>query len=264
MTGENEAVISVRDLVKVYGGDTRAVDGITFDVAPGELFGFLGPNGAGKTTTIRILATLLRASSGAARVAGFDVATHATEVRKRLGLVSHDLQHEYMDGVPLETAVVAGFAGSQALAGVPFQPTAEHLARARVVIHELGLAGLEERPFGTLSTGEQRRCLLARALVHRPDALILDEPTAGLDPQAAFSLLARIRRLIRKGTTIVLVTHHVNEIPPEVDRVVLLKDGRVIADGAKRELLTAERLGALYGVPVRIVESEGFFVALPG
>jgi iron complex transport system ATP-binding protein len=132
------------------------------------------------------------------------------------------------------------------------------------LIGDLGLADLAQRPFRSLSTGQQRRCLLARALVHRPAALILDEPTAGLDPAAAFSFLARIRRLLREGTTIVLVTHHVSEIPPEVERVVLLKAGRVVADGAKRELLTAERLGELYGVAVRVVESEGFFVALPG
>jgi iron complex transport system ATP-binding protein len=258
-------LVEIRDAV-VWRGGTRVFDGLNLTIEPARHTAVLGPNGAGKTTLLKLISRELYAESRdepAVRVMGQGLQV-VSELRRRLGLVSHDLQHEYLDGVPVETAVVSGFAGSQSLAGVPFEPGPEHIGRARELIGELGLADLAQRPFRSLSTGQQRRCLLARALVHRPAALILDEPTAGLDPAAAFSFLARIRRLLREGTTIVLVTHHVSEIPPEVERVVLLKAGRVVADGAKRELLTAERLGELYGVAVRVVESEGFFVALPG
>jgi iron complex transport system ATP-binding protein len=258
-------LIEIRDAV-VWRGGTRVFDGLDLILHAGQHAAILGPNGAGKTTLLKLISRELYPEAReepAVRVMGRGLQV-VGELRKRLGLVSHDLQHEYMDRVPLATAVVAGFAGSQSLAGVPFEPGPEHLARSREVIAEMGLEGLEDRPFRSLSTGQQRRCLLARALVHRPEALILDEPTAGLDPAGAFSFLARIRRLIREGTTIVLVTHHVNEIPPEIDRLVLLKAGRIVADGSKRQLLTAGRLADLYGVPVRVLESGGYFVALPG
>ncbi len=258
-------LIEIRDAV-VWRGGTRVFDGLDLTIRAGQHTAILGPNGAGKTTLLKLISRELypeARSEPAVRVMGQGLQV-VGELRKRLGLVSHDLQHEYMDGVPLATAVVAGFAASQSLAGVPFEPGPEHLARARDVIAELGLEGLEERPFRSLSTGQQRRCLLARALVHRPEALILDEPTAGLDPAAAFSFLGRVRRLLRTGTTIVLVTHHINEIPPEIERVVLLKAGRIVADGRKRDLLTPERLADLYGVAVRVLESGGYFVALPG
>lgn len=258
-------LLEIRDAV-VWRGDTRVFDGLDLVIDCGQHTAVLGPNGAGKTTLLKLVSRELYPEARdepAVRVLGRSLQV-VSDLRKRLGIVSHDLQHEYMDRVPLATAVLSGFAGSQGLAGVPFEPGPEHLERARQVIAELGLTGLEQRPFRSLSTGQQRRCLLARALVHRPEALILDEPTAGLDPEAAFAFLARIRALIRSGTTIVLVTHHVNEIPPEIDRVVLLKAGRVVAEGPKRELLTAARLSELYGTAVRVVESEGFFVALPG
>ena len=115
-----------------------------------------------------------------------------------------------------------------------------------------------------MSTGQQRRCLLARALVHRPRTLILDEPTAGLDFAASFDYLERIRELARAGRNIVIVTHHLNEIPPEVDRVVLLDEGRIVADGGKHEVLTAERLSAIYATPIRVTEVDGYYLAYPG
>ena len=115
-----------------------------------------------------------------------------------------------------------------------------------------------------MSTGQQRRCILARALVHRPHTLILDEPTAGLDFAASFDYLSRIRRLSADGRNIVIVTHHLNEIPPEVDRVVLLQDGRIVADGRKNEVLTEEKLSSAYGVAVRVAEINGYYLAYPG
>jgi iron complex transport system ATP-binding protein len=115
-----------------------------------------------------------------------------------------------------------------------------------------------------MSSGQQRRCMLARALVHDPATLILDEPTSGLDFAASFDYLDRIRRLARDGRNIIVVTHHLNEIPPEVDRVILLQAGKVAADGLKAEILTDEILSAVYETPIRVAVVDGYYLAYPG
>src|ERR687885_388868 len=162
---EHQAAIEVRDLLKIYGGGTRAVDGITFGVAPGELFGLLGPNGAGKTTTIRILATLLRATAGTARVLGFDVAAQPQEVRKRLGLA---LQTVSLDAFSTgrETLELAG--------RLHRMPAAAVRRRADELLELMGLASVAKKLTGTYSGGMRRRLDLASALMHRPELLILD------------------------------------------------------------------------------------------
>jgi iron complex transport system ATP-binding protein len=128
---------------------------------------------------------------------------------------------------------------------------------------ELGLTALRDRPYRTLSTGQQRRCLLGRALVHEPRTLILDEPTAGLDLTASFDFLARIRALARRGRSLVLVTHHLNDIPPEIERVILLKRGAVVADGPKASVLTRAMLCDVYETDLRLTEIDGHYFAYP-
>ncbi len=115
-----------------------------------------------------------------------------------------------------------------------------------------------------MSTGQQRRCLLARALVHGPDTLVLDEPTTGLDFAASFDYLRRIRALATKGCNVVIATHHLNEIPPEVDRIILLREGGVVADGPKADVLRSEILSEVFEVPVQIREIDGYFLSYPG
>jgi iron complex transport system ATP-binding protein len=115
-----------------------------------------------------------------------------------------------------------------------------------------------------MSTGQQRRCLLGRALVHEPQTLILDEPTEGLDFAASFDYLDRIRQLARNGHNIVLVTHHLNEIPPEIERVIVLKNGAIVADGDKASILDAEFLSSVYETGIQVAEVDGFFLAYPG
>jgi len=144
--------------------------------------------------------------------------------------------------------MVAGFAGA-------FVPT---------VLDRLEVADLADRRYANLSTGEQRRFLLARALVHDPEVLVLDEPTSGLDLKACFEYIDLIRDLMREGKTLVLATHHVHEIPPEMERVVLLREGRVVADGAKTDVLTGERLSETFDTPVELVRANGFYQAVPG
>ena len=152
-------VIEVQDLTKVYSGGTRAVDGITFSIHPGELFGFLGPNGAGKTTTIRILATLLRATSGIARVAGLDVGTHPADVRRRLGLAMQ---------TPTLDTFATGRENIELIGRMHRVPAAELKRRTDELLELMGLAQVARKLAGTYSGGMRRRLDLASALVHRP------------------------------------------------------------------------------------------------
>jgi ABC-2 type transport system ATP-binding protein len=224
------AIIEVRDLVKVYGrGDkqTRAVDGISFDVAPGELFGLLGPNGAGKTTTIRVLATLLRPTSGTVRVAGIDVMQQPHEVRKRLGLA-------------LQTAALDAFSTGREtleLAGRLHRLPADRVRRrADELLELMNLSKVARKMTGTYSGGMKRRLDLASALMHEPDLLILDEPTEGLDPQSRTALWEELERINRTGTTMLLTTHYMEEADRLCRRLSIIDDGKIVVDGSPAEL----------------------------
>jgi ABC-2 type transport system ATP-binding protein len=226
-TSEPEGVIEVRDLVKVYGGETRAVDGVTFDVAPGELFGFLGPNGAGKTTTIRILATLLRPTSGKARVAGYDVVSHSHEVRERLGLA---MQTPTLDAFSTgrETLELAG--------RLHRMPPAEVRRRTDELLELMGLASAAKKLTGTYSGGMKRRLDLASALMHRPSLLILDEPTEGLDPQSRTALWEELERISGEGTTMLLTTHYMEEADRLCTRLAIIDNGQIVVEGRPTDL----------------------------
>jgi len=128
----------------------------------------------------------------------------------------------------------------------------------------LGIEGLQSRQFSMMSTGEQRKFLLARALVHSPEVLVLDEPTSGLDLRACFQYLEIIQDLMSAGKNVILVTHHIHEIPPEINRVILLKECKVIDDGDKARILTGKTLSSLFDRPINIVEQNGYYQALPG
>jgi daunorubicin resistance ABC transporter ATP-binding subunit len=225
MTGS--AVIEVRDLVKVYGGQTRAVDGISFEVAPGELFGFLGPNGAGKTTTIRILATLLRQTAGSARVAGFDVAAQPAEVRRRLGLAMQ---------TPALDAFSTGRESLELAGRLHRMPGDEIRRRADELLELTGLASVAKKLTGTYSGGMKRRLDLASALMHRPQVLILDEPTEGLDPQSRTALWQELERISRAGTTMLLTTHYMEEADRLCSRLAIIDSGRIVVEGEPGQL----------------------------
>ena len=224
---DDSAIIEVQDLVKVYAGDTRAVDGISFGVATGELFGFLGPNGAGKTTTIRILATLLEPTEGIARVAGFDVTKHPADVRKRLGLAQ---QTPALDAFSTgrETLELAGI--------LQRMPRAEVKRRADELLELLGLASVAKKLTGTYSGGMKRRLDLGSALMHQPPVLILDEPTEGLDPQSRTALWEELERISRSGTTMLLTTHYMEEADRLCSRLAIIDNGKIVVDGTPREL----------------------------
>jgi ABC-2 type transport system ATP-binding protein len=221
------AVIEVDDLVKTYGGGTRAVDQVSFGVEKGELFGFLGPNGAGKTTTIRILATLLKPTSGRARIAGFDVVGDAGEVRRRLGLA---MQTPTLDAFSTgrETLELAG--------RLHRMPAREVRARADELLRLMGLEAAARKLTGTYSGGMKRRLDLAAALMHRPEVLILDEPTEGLDPQSRTALWEELERINAEGTTMLLTTHYMEEADRLCTRLAIIDGGRVVVDGTPETL----------------------------
>ena len=259
-----DTIVEIRD-VTAWRGDTRVFEGLSLTVERGRSMAVLGPNGSGKTTLLKLLTQEIypvhREGSGVLLFGREDWSVW--KLRKRLGVVSHDLQTAYPDRVSAREVVLSGFHSTMGVHGHQTIVEAQRDA-AEEALERLGMADFADRSFATLSTGEQRRVLLARALVHDPEVLVLDEPTSGMDLKACFEYLDRVRRLIRTGKTVVLATHHIHEIPPEIERVVLLKEGRVLADGPKGEVLTGPNLTELYDTPIRVVEANGFYRAVPG
>ena len=249
----------------VYRGDTCVFTDFSLSLREGEHVAILGPNGAGKSTFLKLLVGEVHPvpnDETSIRLFG-EEQWNVWDVRKRLGMVSHDLQHQYMDNVMGLKVVLSGYYASIGTYGHQDFSYAQ-MARAHLVMEELGIGFLAERRYADMSTGEQRRCLLGRALVHDPTALVLDEPTSGLDLTATFHYLDLVRARMRKGKTLVLVTHHIHEIPPEVERVVLLKQGEILQDGEKRAVLTEANLSALFDCPVSLAHANGWYQALPG
>jgi len=220
-------MIEVRDLVKVYPGGTRAVDGIDFDV-PGEgFFGFLGPNGAGKTTTMKILATLLRKTSGTVTVAGYDVETDAKAIRRSIGFAMQDV------GVD-DLATGRDFLQLQ---GVLYGLSRRDARRRSDELLELvGLANVAGRRIGTYSGGMRRRIDIVGALMHDPDILFLDEPTVGLDPQSRIAMWEHLDDLNAKGVTILLTTQVMEEADRLCRDIAIIDHGRIVASGSPESL----------------------------
>jgi len=251
--------------VTVYRGDTCVFTDFSLFLQEGEHVAILGPNGAGKSTFLKLLAGEVHpVPNDTMRIRLFgEEQWNVWDVRKRLGMVSHDLQHQYMDQVTGLKVILSGFYASIGIYGHQ-DFSYKQLARADEMLKEMGVGWLKDRRFGEMSTGEQRRCLLGRALVHEPAALVLDEPTSGLDVTATFHYLDLVRAHIQKGKTLLLVTHHIHEIPPEVQRVVLLKQGKILQDGEKRSVLTDASLSALFECPVALTQVNGWYQAFPG
>ena len=249
----------------VYRGETCVFEDLSFVLEEDHHTAILGPNGAGKSTMLKLLAGEVHAvpkDNTSIRLFG-EEQWNVWEVRKRLGMISHDLQHQYMEYVTGLKVVLSGYYASIGTYGHQ-DFTYAQIARARTVMDDLGIGGMTDRTYAAMSTGEQRRCLLARALVHDPSVLVLDEPTSGLDLTATFHYLDLVRGCMRKGKTLLLVTHHIHEIPPEVRRVVLLKKGRILDDGEKQAVLTDNNLTHLFECPVTLVYANGWYQALPG
>jgi len=249
----------------VYRGDTCVFSDFSCALQEGEHVAILGPNGAGKSTLLRLLSGEVHAMpKDETRMGLFgEERWNVWEVRKRIGIVSHDLQRDYLICAEGLNVVLSGFYASNDTYEYQ-QFTKTQLTRAYEVMQELGIAALAKRRFGHLSTGEQRRFLLGRALVHDPPLLVLDEPTSGLDLKACFQYLDLLCAQMAKGKTVLLVTHHLHEIPPEIDRVIFLKEGKILSDGPKRTLLTNDRISRLFDSQITLVQANGWYQALPG
>ena len=251
----------------IWRGTTRVFEHLNLVIEQHERVAIVGPNGSGKTTLLKAFNRELypvASPSSVFRILGRE-RWNVWELRRHVGIVSQDLQQRYTPSTTALEVVVSGFHSSIGVHGIlADRVTAEQLDAAAAALDELGVGDLARQSLKSMSTGQQRRVILARALVHRPQTLILDEPTAGLDFAASFDYLQRIRELSVAGRNIVIVTHHLNEIPPEVDRVVLLREGRIFADGDKAEVLTEANLSDVYGVPVRVAQIDGFYLAYPG
>lgn len=236
--------IVARDLVKVYAGRgrkpaVRALDGLTFEVPAGRVFGLLGPNGAGKSTTTKILTTLSRPTEGTARVAEFDVAREPNAVRSAIGYVSQGSSTDPLLTAVENLVIAARLRGAN---GVDARD------RATRLLDEFGLAEASRRPVSTFSGGMRRRLDVAAALVHRPRVLFLDEPTTGLDPEARAAMWAEIRRLSgEEALTVVLTTHYMEEADRLADELLLVNRGRAVVQGTPDALKAA-----LHGDSVRV------------
>jgi ABC-2 type transport system ATP-binding protein len=224
--GRVAAVVEIEGLVKRFG-DLTAVDGISLDVEAGEIFGFLGPNGAGKSTTIKILSTLLAPTSGRAKIAGFDVAKEPAEVRKELAIVFQDPSLDdrltARENLGLHCVIYA-------------VPRSERAGRIAASLEALDLVAVADARVRTFSGGMRRRLEVARALLHRPKILFLDEPTTGLDPQTRRSLWKRLAEL-RDETklTIFMTTHYLDEAE-HCDRIAIIDHGKLVAEGSPESL----------------------------
>jgi ABC-2 type transport system ATP-binding protein len=221
------AAIEVEQLQRRFSDDVLAVAGIDLEVAEREIYAFLGPNGAGKTTTVRMLVTLLKPTGGSARVAGFDVVGDASSVRRSIGVA---LQEAALD--PLMT----GRELMQLQATLHGLSRAETNRRSEALLNRVGLIEAADRRVGTYSGGMRRRLDLASALVHEPKVLFLDEPTTGLDPVSRITIWEEVRKLNDEGTTVFLTTQYLEEADQLADRVGIIDDGRMAAEGTPAAL----------------------------
>jgi iron complex transport system ATP-binding protein len=250
--------------VTVERGGRRVLDAFSLSIAQGEHVAVLGPNGSGKSTFIKLMARELyprqKAEPWCLRILGRD-RWDLFELRNQLGLVSNDWMRMCTRDYPGYEMVLSGFFGS---VGVwPHHTVTPEMERkAQEVMRVLEIGHLAERPATEMSSGEARRILIGRALVHDPKALVFDEPTTSLDLRATYELREILRTLARRGLSIVLVTHHLPDIIPEMERVVLIQRGKVMRDGPKRDVLRSGPLSDLFEIPVEVLERNGYYHVL--
>ena len=263
----SDPVLELRN-ASVIKGDATVLHGLTLHICAGEHTAILGPNGAGKSVLLRLLTHEERAlplpdDASPVRVFGDDN-WNVFELRPQLGIVSSDLHQRFVGGnsegrISGLAAVLSGFVASQGILRYS-TVTDEMRRRASDALDKMGAGHLSRRLMNEMSSGEARRVLLARALVTNPRALVLDEPTTGLDVVGRHRFMERVRHIARDGTTIILITHHVEEIIPEIGRVILLRNGRIAADGVKRDMLTERHLSETFGGRMKVEQNDGYLL----
>jgi iron complex transport system ATP-binding protein len=248
--------------VNVARGENVILHDINLSVRKGEHIAILGPNGCGKSTLIKtITCECYPIARPGTRVSIFGRERwDLIELKKRLGVVSAELPGRPTLGITGREAVLTGFFSSSTL--WPNLVVTEAMReRAEEVLRTVDALGIAEKRVGEMSAGQQRRVMIGRALAGSADMLLLDEPSNALDLSAQKDLRELLRGLARQGTGILLITHHIADIPPEIDRVLMMREGRIVADGAKAELLTATRLSRLFGTDVRLRARDGLYFA---
>lgn len=266
MTARPDKLLEIHNAT-IWRGSTCVFENLCLEIEQHESVAILGPNGCGKTTLLKTINRELYPvvePGSYLRVLGSDT-WNVWELRKHIGVVSNDLHQRYTPTTTAIEVVVSGFHASIGVHGIlADRITPQQIKASMQTLRDTGIAELRDTELRHMSSGQQRRCLLARALVHDPATLILDEPTAGLDFAASFDHIARVRTLSRAGRNIVIATHQLHEIPPELERVIMLRNGKVVADGAKAEVLTDEILSDVYETSVRVTTTDGFYLAYPG
>ncbi len=247
--------------VSVFRGSGKALDSLSVIVREGENLAILGPNGSGKSTFVRTILRELYPVENEQMV--FRVRGKETwdvfELRSTIGVVSNELQYTFTRPVTGREVILSGFFSSIGLFNREITPAM--LRKAEEILAFLEIEHLRDRPMTAMSSGESRRLLIGRALVHDPRTLILDEPSNSLDLHALHSFRSILRKIAQSGTGIILVTHNLHDIIPEITRVVLMKNGRFCADGPKEQILTDMQIGELFRVPVHIRQEGGYFYA---
>lgn len=252
-------LIEMRRISAMRGTKTVLHD-LDLRIGAGEHVAILGPNGCGKTTLIQTITRdlyPLTNHGSSMTILGQD-RWNIFELRSVLGIVSNELAMTCARDITGIDIVLSGFFSSIGI--WPHQQVTDEMRqRAASALERLNVSHLAERMLTEMSSGEARRVLIARALVHDPCALLLDEPSTSLDLYAQYELRVAMRQLAQSGVGLILVTHHLADIIPEIERVVLMRDGRLVADGPKQEILTAERLQELFGLPVSLEQRDGYY-----
>jgi iron complex transport system ATP-binding protein len=248
--------------VSVIRGDKKVLDAVTLSIGEGENVAILGPNGAGKSSLVKVIAReYYPVLSGGPVTFRFrdkedwDI----FDLRSHLGIVSNDLQYTFSRGITGKEVILSGFFSSIGLFNREITPAMEE--KTAHILRFLSIERLKDRPMNEMSSGEARRFLIGRALVFDPATLILDESTNSLDFSALHTFRKTLRTIAQSGTGIILVTHHLHDIIPEISRVVLMKDGRVCGDGEKPVMLTDDNIGRLFSVPMHIHNENGWYYA---
>ena len=256
-----EPLLEFRNLT-VYRDDHRVLDRFSLSIPSGQNVAIVGPNGSGKSTLLKLITREVFPvvdPDAHLRVLGRD-RWMLFELREHLGIVTNDLMASCTRDITGRDLVLSAFFGSVGL-WPHHDVTPGMQTRADAALQIMEVEHLASRLVSQLSSGEGRRLLIARALAHGPRALVLDEPTNSLDLRACRDLTGRVRHLATRGTNIILVTHHLPDIVPEIDRVVVLKDGRVFRDGPTAEILTSDVLSDVFGTTVDVVRRESFYMA---
>ncbi|MDY0128974.1 MAG: ABC transporter ATP-binding protein [Methanosarcina vacuolata] len=257
------SLLELKNVTVVRGG-RKILDSVSLSIGQGEHVAIIGPNGSGKSSLIKTFTKEyhpLAAADGLVLNIMGKGTWNVFELRKLLGIVSGDLQQTYFRQISVLDVVLSGFFSS---IGIYYnhKVTPEMETRAREVLEFLEISHLEDRLMSELSSGEARRVLIGRALVHDPEALILDEPANSLDLKALHSFREIIRKIAGSGKSIILVTHTLEDIIPEINRVILIKNGKIFRDGIKQEILTDANLSELFSMPVEVVKKNGYYQAL--